>query len=496
MKKKYVLKKIKKFFKSNIALLLLVLTFFVVKCIYLLKAHVVIWDEAVYMGMGKYMMSCGELGFWEIIRPAGLPFLLGLIWKSGLNYVAFSEFLSILFSTGNLVIVYLIGKELFNKKVGIISSFILAITSVYFLYTNYILTGMSSAFFVLSGIYIYIKRKNLLLSGVLCGLGALFRFPQGIIVISFIILFFIISIRKKDAISFMRKTLLFTAGFFLIHIPFFIFNYIIYNKETSKIYHALFRPWILGMWHQSNPAESVLTGTFGSYLINIFYYIINLFKENTLLFFIIPGLILFFRKKLYRKEGISLVVVSFFVYLIYFTLIANKQVRFLIVFLPFAAIIAAYGFYHLFTHVKKDRWKVLIILFVLVSIAGVGSRDLNYYEWRQKEDLPIVKEYYKYFEGKEIKGPILTTDPVPVAYVDAKFIPFYFSPELGYEIYDANKETSYATIFSLESFYCGEDAECKTKLKKLKNAIAQNEEVFSKIYGDRNYYIYLNRAFR
>ncbi|MBW2976311.1 glycosyltransferase family 39 protein [Candidatus Woesearchaeota archaeon] len=496
MKQKYAPKnRIKDFLKDNFLIITLITLFLMIKVPYLFKTHNLIWDEAVYLGMGKYLFSFGDIGFWEIVRPIGLPLILGLIWKSGLNYVFFSELASILFATGNLILVYLIGKKIFNKKVGLVASFILAITSVFFLYTNYILTGIPSTFFVLCGIYIYIIRNNMLLSGILCGTGALFRFPQALILISFILTFFISLLGNRDIKSFFKKAILFSSGFLFIHLPFLIFNYFFYNKETSKLWHSLFRPWILGAWAQFNPAESVISGTLGSYLYNIFYYAAQLLKENTLMVFIIPGLIFIFRKKLYKKESLNFVMITLFLYFFYFTCILNKQTRFLVIFLPYAALIGAYGFYQSFVHTDKDRLRILIVIFVSISLIGIISRDLNYYDWRVKEEPPIVSDYYKFFAGKAVQGPILTTDPVPVAYADSKFIPFYFSVDLGYKIYMSNKDKAFAVIFSPESFYCAEeDGGCNKKLKELSNSIEnENELTFSEVYGDRAYYIYFNK---
>ncbi|MBW2974636.1 glycosyltransferase family 39 protein [Candidatus Woesearchaeota archaeon] len=487
--------KVKDFIKDNYLILVLVILFFLIKAPYLLKAHNIIWDEAVYMGMGKYLFSSGNLGFWEIVRPIGLPLILGLIWKSGFNYVLFSEFISILFSVGCIIFTYLIGKEMVNKEVGVISSSILAITSVFFLYTNYILTGIPSTFFVLFGIYVYLKKHNLLVAGILCGIGALFRFPQALIGISFILALFISLLRDRDMKSFLKKSSLFSFGFLLSHIPFLIFNYFIYNKETSRIYHALFRPWILGTWAQFNPAESIITGTWVSYLYNIFYYVIELLKENTLFIFIIPGLIFILSKKIKKRESFNVIVATFFIYFLYFTYISNKQTRFLIVFLPYASLIAAYGFYYSFLHSKKDRIRIAIVIFVIISLVGVINRDLNYYNWRLKEELPIVGDYYKFFVDKEIKGAILTTDPVPAVYVDAKFVPFFFSPDLGHKVYALHRNETFAIILIPESFYCSNgDKECKKRLNSLFKLIEdENELVFSEIYGDRAYHIYLSK---
>ena len=241
MKMRYALKeKVNNFLKNNYLIIILVILFFLIKVAYLSKAHNVIWDEAVYMGMGKYLFSSGNIGFWEIVRPIGLPLILGLIWKSGLNYLFFSEFMVILFSIGNIILTYMIGKKAVNKKVGFIASLMLAITSVFFLYTNYILTEIPSTFFILFGIYIYLKKNNLLLAGILCGMGALFRFPQGIMLVSVILALFISSTINKNITSFLKKSFLFTTGFLFAHIPFLIFNYFMFKKIIGLIFGILF----------------------------------------------------------------------------------------------------------------------------------------------------------------------------------------------------------------------------------------------------------------
>jgi len=494
--KKSIADKFKKVLKRHYLIIILVVLFFIIKLVYLSKAHNVIWDEAVYLGIGKYIYSFGKLGFWEIIRPIGFPLVLGLIWKSGLNYVFFSEILAVMFAVGNILLTYLIGVTLVNRRVGFVSALILSMTSVFFLYTNYILTGIPSTFFILLGIYVYLKKKNIFLAGVFCGIGTIFRFPQLVILFVFgAMLFFSLFKRQKE---FFKKGISFITGVFLVHLPYFIFNFIIYNKETSRIYHALFRPWILAFSHQSNPAESIVIGTIWLQLYNLFYYVIHLLIQNTLFVFLIPGIIFILRNKPLRKKGFNLLLWAFFLFLLYFTIISNKQVRFLLVLLPFASLLAGYGFYYSFLHSKKDRVRIFIVILVIISFAGVIPRNASYYEWRVTEELPIVSDYYKFFEGKDVKGPILTTDPVPVVYVDAKFIPFYFSVDLAYKLYIQNREDAYAIIFSPESFYCAEgDPDCRSDLKNLvKHIETDNDEIFSEIYRDRAYYIYLNKDFK
>ena len=88
------------------------------------------WDSAVYIGMAKSMF--GNFTFWEFLRPIGWPFILGSIWKAGFDMVIIGKFLEVLFSFGILILTYLIGKKLFNKKIAIFATFILCIVTARF----------------------------------------------------------------------------------------------------------------------------------------------------------------------------------------------------------------------------------------------------------------------------------------------------------------------------------------------------------------------------
>ena len=64
------------------------LVFSVVRLIHILtKFHFILWDEAVYIGIGKFMFSYGSAGLFEIIRPLGLPLILGSLWSVGLKHI-------------------------------------------------------------------------------------------------------------------------------------------------------------------------------------------------------------------------------------------------------------------------------------------------------------------------------------------------------------------------------------------------------------------------
>ena len=118
---KIITKSIKKI-KENYILISIFAIFILLKIITATKVHQIIWDEAVYIGMGKFLFSFGKAGLWESIRPLGLPLLLGAIWKLKLDTILFAEILAVFFSLGNILLVYLISKETFNKTTATIAA--------------------------------------------------------------------------------------------------------------------------------------------------------------------------------------------------------------------------------------------------------------------------------------------------------------------------------------------------------------------------------------
>jgi len=73
-----------------------ILIFFIIsKILFLLYENNVWWDAAVYIGMGKYIFSLGDAGFWEASRPIVWPIILGFLWK--INHFSWKNIISIIF---------------------------------------------------------------------------------------------------------------------------------------------------------------------------------------------------------------------------------------------------------------------------------------------------------------------------------------------------------------------------------------------------------------
>lgn len=455
--------------KKNYEILLVLLFFSILSFIKILKNPLPLWDEAVYIGMGKSLYSLGKSGIWEIIRPILLPLFLGGIWKLKLNTLLFSRILGLLFSLGNILLVYLISKKLFNKQIAILSSVLLALTPFFINYSAKILTTIPSTFFTLLAVYFFINNR-LVLSGIFSSLAFLFRFPQGLIVLPMLLT---LSIKKT---SFLKKSKIYLSSFLLVLTPFLLFNYFIYKDNVSKIYHAILRPFILAQVHQYSPY----------YNHSIFYYPITIFKENYFLIFSLLALFYFFKNKQYKDPKKTLIFLIPIIYLLYFTYITNKQLRFSLSFLPYLTIISAYAIYEL---IKKKNYlpkTVILIAFVLLMLTNIYI-ELPISPYRS----PIEEEFYKYFHNNPIKGTVLTTDPVPVVYIDNKLQGFYDPEDNPEKAYERLKSEAIAIIYTPRSFPCL-TKECEAEKEKLFQKMKEeNELVFHKQYWEEDYYIFL-----
>ena len=191
------------------------------------------WDEAVYASIAKqfafHLFNNPLLDNELRLRPLLLPFTLSLFMRMGFGEPVFRFFLEFLPSLGSVIVVYLIGKEMYDKKVALIASFILAALWIHLFYSMRIMTDVPALFFSLLSIYFFWKAhknnydmKNTLLCFAALALGVLFRFPFGAIALSYLI-FLLVTKR----FSFIKSKALWAGT--LIFLVLFS-SYLIWNK--------------------------------------------------------------------------------------------------------------------------------------------------------------------------------------------------------------------------------------------------------------------------
>lgn len=335
------------------------------------------WDAAVYLSMGKYIASMGSIGLWEPIRPLVWPFILSYSYLLNINPIIWGHIFSTLFSLGCIYLTYLIGKKLFNENTGIIASIMLSFTSIFLLFNSRLYTEIPTAFFLLLAYYYFINDEPLV-TGIFSALAFLTKFPAGLILILLGIFYL------KD----LKKLSICVSSFLITTIPYFVFNYIAYGSPYKVLLFAQEFLKYAGIWIFQQPW---------------YYYFIELIKQNILLLLVIPGIIYSIKKKHY-----SLIIISLF-FLIYFSIMPHKEVRFTILFLPFLILLAS--------SVYEQIWKridLLIIILTIILILNVSIEPIN------------NNPYFNYFEDKQINGELLITNPITSYYANAESTMMYY----------------------------------------------------------------------
>ena len=166
-------------------------------------------------------------------------------YLTDLGYKVFSvsmfsgRFLSILFGALSVLIIYLLGKEMFNKKIGYISAFILTF-SPYYLINTLAEMDIAMTFFILLTAYFMFKglkdnnNKLLILSYISFGIAILMKTIAAVALPAFIIFFLYYRNKKEIKIfnkSNIKQILIFAIILILLLSPIFTFNYLLYKDK-------------------------------------------------------------------------------------------------------------------------------------------------------------------------------------------------------------------------------------------------------------------------
>jgi len=185
----------------NLALIAVILFAFIVRFYYFLmtKTQPLWWDELEYGTLAKNMIyhtwdgTTNVIGE-TIIRPPLLPLIWSIFLRIGIGEVGTRFLLEFLPSVLAVVFVYLIAKELYNKRIALISAFLLSILWIHLFYTLRIMTGVPSMALLFASIFYFVKAnktefnaKYFAISLILLSLATLMRYPVGLIFISYLI---------------------------------------------------------------------------------------------------------------------------------------------------------------------------------------------------------------------------------------------------------------------------------------------------------------------
>ncbi len=184
------------------------------------------WDESEYLNMARAWAFNIPYQF-HPVRPV----LFSLI-TAGLFKVFEGEFLprAFVFAISMLSIyaMYLFGKETFNKNVGLVAAFLMAVNYLNLFYTFRLLADIPTlTFFTLSAYYFWKYFKSghpgaIYMAAIMTGIGTLFKLPVAAIL--FVVLIYLLITEK---LKFLKRKEIWIAGiiFCLILAPYIIWGY-------------------------------------------------------------------------------------------------------------------------------------------------------------------------------------------------------------------------------------------------------------------------------
>ncbi len=426
------------------------------------------WDESAYIGMGKHIFSHGNSGLWEPIRPLLFPFFLGFLWKIGASLFTFRIF-AVAMAAGVIIATYLLSRRIMSPAFSSAAALMLAFSPIFFSNSSLVLTDVPSAFLALMAAYFFLRDK-FTLAGIFASAAFMARFPHFLVLAAMVAVLFM-ERRHGQIKSLLAPFAIAMAGFLAI-------NTVIYRDILSAVL-----PFTSAIQHQGNLVYSV-TGIEG-----IFYYLNVTAQNSFLLLFFLPGAFFLFREK--RKE--SLFAIAGLFYLAYFTVIPNKQERFIIAFLPFLCILSAFWMSRSFLFVRK-AWvpaKVAFSLsfgFLVVAAAiSAAYTDYGHFKWLGTQQNAEVQQLYSSIPN----GTILTTDPRIAVYSDSRILTFYDNPDNSQSEYRMLRPQSGYIIYTPDYYPCGKfGKECEGKKLLLQARIlSENKLVENRTINHSNYYL-------
>jgi len=299
----------------------------------------------------------------------------------GFNFIIseyIGKFITLIFSIGTILLTYVIGKYLFNQKTGLISALLLVFSPIMIYLSGHIYGDTSVFFFSLLTLWFYLKAfktgKSIYytLGGLSLGLSLLTKWTT-IPIIPLILIYFLVERKNTRRRKIIKK---FVFSLILALIVFSPYLFLAYKFDFINL--TLIGPVEAGYKEEHDPQFYEIEGWL--------WYPIKLVEQLSLpvalLCFL--ALIIFVRKKV---ENWKLILLWFLSFYIIYTIMPNKNIRYIVAYLPVFLFPLSY-FIERFSS-KKKYWNVFFIL-LLVSQIFISFYYLPRYNYPMHQIAEIV----------------------------------------------------------------------------------------------------------
>lgn len=319
-------------------------------------------DESIYSGQAASLL--GEQDFlkdFAIFRahPLLLQSLLSVAFGFFGVHDTVARAVPVIFGTLSIFVTYLLAKELFDRKVGLVSSLILALLPFHIVFSRQVLLDVPLSFFVILFLYFITRFKNTerniysYWTGVSCGLCLISK-EVGIIMLPIFVAYSFITHTFK-----LRKFVVFIIGFAFAIVPYALLILIRRDAVIAFFTYANF---------QVSREATILSARYASTLINeAFGYVLSILIIVSVLLILIECKSTGSRK--YRDQIILLVITLGTLFLFY-QLLPSQGDRFLITLIPIGVILGCSFLVTNYVNRSNKRKVIYICLIPMIIISN------------------------------------------------------------------------------------------------------------------------------
>jgi len=362
-------------------LLLAGIVFTIVLRIYYLiltKSQPIWWDGAEYMNMAKAMAFNLQYTY-DPVRPILFSFIVSLLYNLPETELLVRIFVALL-SIVSVIFTYLLGKEMFDKRIGLFASFLLSIYYIQVFFSFRILMDMPSlAFFSISAFLFYNYFKNnsinsLYIGAVMIAIGTMMKQNT-----AFFLLAVLIYLLLTEKLKFLKKKEIYISAviFWITLSPYVIWGYIKFGGFILTKSAAVVAPT------SGNYFTHMLVLLF-NYLKQFPTYIFNVSAGSMLGLISIVILIAIFLFSVYRlvigfdvlikgdnkdlKRDLYLLLIFIIPMITVSIFIGHNEDRYILNAFPAFFTMMGCFFFAIYDFLVKKKLKVLAIIFIVVVL--------------------------------------------------------------------------------------------------------------------------------
>ncbi|MCL5877552.1 MAG: glycosyltransferase family 39 protein [Candidatus Bathyarchaeota archaeon] len=356
------------------------------------------WDEVIHLNAGSFL-SWGNYD--KFVVNAFYPPLYDVITFAFFEVFGVSLFVArlvpVMFSLLSLWAVFELAYHLYSGRVALLSAVFLGVMPGFFWLSTLSMLETALVFFTTASLLFFYKwlttRQDRLLvfSGLALGLGLLTKYQM--IVAAIVILLSILFLARNQLKFALKKLTITFVTAALVVAPWVIIAFRVYADQ-------ILRQWLYAL-QVGNPERSLYSERFP---MPIFYLIEMVWPYDTLhpisLFIYIAGIagLGFFAWRRRREDKFMLI--WFLGIYVFFTLIANKEWRYVLPLFPVIAISASAAFFTFYGRLegawktqssisKKRLFKAASVLLVALMVCSVAVSVYDTYDYVSKYQVNI-----------------------------------------------------------------------------------------------------------